>query len=760
MPQTRMLSAQTIPLDLRSGLVVFLVALPLCLGVALASDAPLISGVLAGIVGGIVVGSISRSQTSVSGPAAGLTAIVAAQIAVLGSFEAFLLAVVIAGIMQVILGIIRAGFIAAFFPSSVIKGLLAAIGVILILKQIPHLFGHDTDPEGEMSFRQPDQETTFSELGAMVNDIDFGASLIGLTSVAILVVWERVKFLKKSPVPAPLIVVLVGFGMNYLFREFGTGLALAASHLVQVPVAESAVSFMNFLVMPDFSQWTNPLVYKAAVTIAIVASLETLLNLEAVDRIDPQQRNSPPSRELFAQGVGNITAGLIGGIPVTSVIIRSSVNINAGVQTKLSTIFHGFLLVTSVVFFPQILNQIPLASLAGILLVTGFKLASPQLVSRMWKDGRYQFIPFIVTVLAIVLTDLLIGILIGLAVSMSFILYSNFKTPLRRMMEKHVSEDVLHIELPNQVSFFKRAAIQRALDEVPRGGHVLVDAQNSVFIDPDVIQLIRDFSEETAPARGVEVSLKGFRDKYKLVDRIQYVDYSTREMLERATPQQVLDMLKEGHKRFFSGERLNRDLARQVGGTASSQHPSAVILSCIDSRAPAELIFDLGVGDIFSVRIAGNIAPDRVIGSIEYACAVVGSKLIVVMGHTRCGAVTTALQMMDAEKSVCESTGCQHIDSILDDIQAAFGDGEYHNFDRLNDAEKEKLVTKASIANVEMTIANILERSETLARLVDEGKIAIVGALYDVATGDMEFLNEQESMATTNGNDALRGRTT
>ncbi|WP_237228831.1 bifunctional SulP family inorganic anion transporter/carbonic anhydrase [Rubinisphaera sp. JC750] len=744
------MSAMTVSQDLRSGLVVFLVAIPLCLGIALASDAPLISGVLAGIIGGVVVGSISRSQTSVSGPAAGLTAIVAAQIAALGSFEAFLLAVVIAGVLQVLLGIIRAGFIAAFFPSSVIKGLLAAIGVILILKQIPHLFGHDTDPEGEMSFRQPDQETTFTELQAMINDIDFGASLIGLTSIVILAIWDRVRFLKKSPIPAPLVVVLVGMGMNYLFREMGTGLSLTASHLVQVPVAETAAGFTRFLVMPDFSQWSNPLIYKAAITIALVASLETLLNLEAVDRIDPQQRHSPPSRELFAQGVGNITAGLIGGLPITSVIIRGSVNVNSGCQTRLSTIFHGLLLVTSVIFFPQILNLIPLSSLAGILLVTGFKLASPQLVSQMWKDGRTQFVPFIITVIAIVFTDLLIGILIGLAVSISFILYSNFRTPLRRMMEKHIDEDVLHVELPNQVSFFKRAAIQKTLDEVPRGGHVLIDAQNSVFIDPDVLDLIRTYSEETAPARGVEVSLKGFRERYNLTDRIQFVDYSTRESLERATPQQILEMLKEGHKRFFTGERLNRDLARQVGGTASSQHPSAVILSCIDSRAPAELIFDLGVGDIFSVRIAGNIAPDRVMGSIEYACAVVGSKLIVVMGHTRCGAVTTAVQMLGSEETIADSTGCQHIDSILADIHEALSPEEYRDLDRMSDKEKDELLSKAAIANVEQTIQNIMNRSQKLAQLVDEGQIAIVGALYDVSTGDLQFLHEQESLATAN----------
>ncbi len=333
-----LLSPSSLPKDLSAGLVVFLVALPLCLGIALASGAPLFSGLLAGIIGGIVVGPLSGSQTSVSGPAAGLTAIVAAQIATLGSFEAFLLAVMIGGLIQIGLGIARAGALSAFFPSSVIKGLLAAIGVILILKQIPHLVGHDSDPLGEMSYVQPDEHNTFSEFATLfAGDIHLGAAIIGLTGVALLLLWSRVAWLKKSIVPGPLVVVLAGVALHLLFRRLGGSLAIGGSHLVQIPVAEKPLEVLGFLTFPDFSMWSNPAIYLAGVTIAIVASLETLLNLEAVDKLDPQRRHSPPSRELIAQGAGNVVSGLIGGLPMTSVIVRSSVNVSVGAKTKVSS---------------------------------------------------------------------------------------------------------------------------------------------------------------------------------------------------------------------------------------------------------------------------------------------------------------------------------------------------------------------------------------------------------------------------------------
>lgn len=742
MLQTNGPLSATLPRDLTSGLVVFLVALPLCLGVALASGAPLLSGVLAGIVGGILVGMLSGSHTSVSGPAAGLTAVVAAQILSLGSFPAFLLAVVLAGLIQIGMGLVRAGFLAAFFPSSVIKGLLAAIGVILILKQIPHLFGHDPDPEGDLAFQQPDHENTFSELARTIGDIHPGAAAIGLLSIVVLFVWGKWKPLKHSPVPAPLIVVLLGVGVSLWFRQLGGAWVIEPSHLVQVPVADSLAGFFGFLQLPDFSQWANPAVYIAAVTLAAVASLETLLNLEAVDKLDPQQRTSPASRELLAQGIGNVTAGLIGGLPITSVIVRSSVNINAGGKTKLATVIHGVFLLVSVALLPVWLNLIPLSCLAAILVVTGVKLASPALVRQMWSEGRYQFAPFVLTVSAIVLTDLLIGVLIGLTVSAGFILYSNMRQPIRRFVEQHLGGDVVHIELANQVSFLNRAALSKVLNEVPRGGDVLLDAQSTDYIDPDVLDLIRDFKEQAGPARGVEVSLVGFRSEYQFDDQIQYVDYSTRDLQDALTPQQVLHILKGGHERFRSGRRLTRDLVRQARATAEGQHPLAVVLSCIDSRTPAELIFDLGMGDIFSVRIAGNVTSWKVLASAEYGCAVAGAKLILVMGHTRCGAVTAAVNLIGEVRTAVEATGCQHLDYILKDIQQSIDPATCRAIEARPAAEKQSFVDAVARRNVLRVVEQMRGQSRTLDGLVREGRIAVVGAMYDVVTGDIEFLAE------------------
>lgn len=425
--------------DLLAGLIVFLVALPLCLGIALASGAPLFAGILSGVIGGVLVGLLSGSRTSVSGPAAGLTAIVAAQIQNLGAFETFLLAVVFAGVLQIILGLLRAGSLSSYFPTSVIQGLLAAIGVILILKQLPHLLGHDTDPEGEMAFEQPDHENTFTEIGKLfTGEIHQGAILVGLITLGMLLGWDKIKKLKKSPVPAPLLVVLLGIAIKFLLDRLGGEWTIGESHLVQVPVANDLGQLRDFFRMPDWSQWSNLKVYIAGGIICLVATLETLLNLEAVDKLDPRQRVSPSNRELVAQGTGNILCGLTGGIPITSVIVRSSVNINAGASTKLSAVFHGVLLGVCALAIPTWLNEIPLAALAAILLHTGLKLVHPTLIKRMWKDGIYQFIPFIATLIGIVLTDLIIGVAIGLVISLAFILLSNMRRPVTIIKEQRL----------------------------------------------------------------------------------------------------------------------------------------------------------------------------------------------------------------------------------------------------------------------------------------------------------------------------------
>lgn len=739
-----LISPKTLPRDLVSGLVVFLVALPLCLGVALASNAPLFSGILAGIVGGVVVGLLSGSSTSVAGPAAGLAAVVATQIGALGSFRAFLLAVVIAGIIQVILGVARTGFISAFFPSSVIKGLLAAIGVILVLKQLPHLVGHDPDPIGDLAFSQADQRNTFSEIVASTLDIQPGAAVVGILSILVLVVWDRTKALKKSIIPAPLVVVLAGLGISLLLGKIGGAWAIESSHLVAVPVAGSLSELGGLLQLPDFSQWTNPAVYRSAVVIAIIASLETLLNLEAVDKLDPEKRTSPPNRELVAQGVGNMVSGLLGGLPLSSVVVRSSVNIDAGGKTKLATVTHGLLLALCVMLLPMWLNKVPLAALAAILLMTGLKLASPRLIRQMWSEGRSQFLPFVITVGAIVLTDLLVGILIGLAVSVGFILHSNLRSPLRRVMEKHIGGDVLRIELAKQVTFLNRAMLTRTLAEVPRDSHVLIDARNADYIDADIRDIIADFSKDTAPAHGVELSLLGFEEKHQLEDRIQYVDLSTRDVRSTLTPDRVLDLLMAGNERFRTGQRLTRDFGRAVDATSDGQYPMAVVLSCIDSRTPAEILFDLGLGDIFSVRIAGNVAKEKVLGSMEFACALAGAKLILVMGHTSCGAVKAAVDLFSSEKTVAEATGCKHLGAVVSEVQKSIVPATFDAHVHRDAEQKAAYVDEVARRNVQRTIGLIRRESEALNNLVKEGKIKIVGGLYDVRTGNVELLHDAE----------------
>lgn len=730
----RSISLKHLSRDLPAGLVVFLVALPLCLGIALASNAPLFSGLVTGIIGGVVVGFLSGSHTSVSGPAAGLTAVVAAQIASLGSFEAFLVAVVVAGVIQIGLGVAKAGFISAFFPTSVIKGLLAAIGVILILKQIPHVVGHDPDPLGDMSFEQADHENTFSELAKTIFDIHPGAASVGVLSLLLLIFWDRTR-LKKLLIPSPLVVVLLGMGLSLLFRRLGGSWAIEASHLVQVPLLSGEGGWSQFIITPDFSQLANPAVYVAAVTIAIVASLETLLNIEAVDKLDPERRQTPANQELLAQGVGNVTSGLLGGLPMTSVIIRSSVNLNAGVKTKVSAIAHGVFLVGSVLLIPGWLNQIPLSSLAAILLVTGFKLASPKLVTQMWKEGRTQFLPFAITVVAIVFTDLLVGILIGLGVAILFILHSNLRRPLRRVIEKHVGGDVLRIELANQVSFLNRAVLERALYDVPRGGHILLDASNTDYVDPDVLDLIHDFQTNGAKAHGVELSLKGFRGEYNLEDQIQFQDFTSREVQSALTPDRVVDLLREGNGRFQRGERIARDLRRQVDLTSLSQHPMAVILSCIDSRTPAEMVFDVGLGDIFSVRIAGNVAKEKVFASMEYACAVAGAKLVLVLGHTSCGAVTAAVDLFGSPQTPEEATGCDHLHALVDYIQCSVEPGEREKALARGGEVKSAYVDDVARTNVIRTVRLIREQSRALGRLEQEGRIKIIGGMYDLSSG-------------------------
>lgn len=509
--------------DLPAGIVVFLVAMPLCLGIALASGAPFFSGVISGIIGGIIIGFMSNSHLSVSGPAAGLAAVVLASINQLGTFETFLLAVLISGAIQIVLGLVKAGAIANYFPSSVIKGMLTAIGIIIIMKQIPHAFGYDKDAEGDFSFIQGNGENTFSGILNSISKIDMGATMICLISLAILILWERPFFKKKLKLlPGGLVAVIVAVVFNELLLRAGSSLAVTntdkINHLVNVPVANSFNEFLGFFTLPDFSQLANIEVYIVALTIAAVASIETLLCVEAVDKLDPEKRTTSPNRELLAQGVGNMASGMIGGLPITSVIVRSSANVNAQAKSKMSTIIHGLLLLICVTIIPSILNKIPLAALAAILLMTGYKLCNPALFKKMFGYGKYQWVPFVVTVIAIVLTDLLTGVGIGLGVSILALLYGNYKNSYFFHKEKHTEGEAILIHLAEEVSFLNKASIKLTFEHLPANSTVIIDAYDSQYIDHDVLELIKDFKEIQAPLKNINCKTVGFKEAYGIVN--------------------------------------------------------------------------------------------------------------------------------------------------------------------------------------------------------------------------------------------------
>jgi MFS superfamily sulfate permease-like transporter len=496
---------KTFGADFPSSIVVFLVALPLCLGIALASNAPLFSGIIAGIIGGIVIGSLSGSQLSVSGPAAGLIAIVGAAILKLPTFETFLLAVVICGALQVVFGFIKAGVIGDYVPNCVIKGMLAAIGLILILKQFPHLVGYDANFLGDESFKQANNENTFSGIIHSLRYITPVAVLIGAVGLLFQFAWEKFTANKKGfirIIPAPLIVVLVGIAINEFFKN-GSTYAIDPKHMVNIPIAQSTGEFFSFFTRPDFNGFLNKEVWIAGVTLALVASLETLLSIEAIDDLDPYQRVTNKERELKAQGIGNMISGLIGGLPITSVIVRSSANVNAGARSKMSAIYHGILLLLCVALIPALLNLIPKAALAAVLIYTGYKLAKPSLFKAYYRKGWDQFLPFVLTITAILLTDLLIGVLIGIGVGLFFIIRSNFKTSVFIV---HDHNKYL-IRLRKDVSFLNKPIIKNKLEEIPAEASVLIDTSRADFIDKDIIEVIEDFAIH-APLKNIRVQVK------------------------------------------------------------------------------------------------------------------------------------------------------------------------------------------------------------------------------------------------------------
>jgi len=528
--------------DLQAGMVVFLVALPLCLGIALASGAPLFSGIISGVIGGIIVGFFSGSQLSVSGPAAGLTAIILAAIASLGSFEAFLLAGVLAGVLQLVLGYIKAGVVSNYLPSNVIEGMLAAIGIIIILTQLPHAVGYDIINEGDyFHINKEGKHVMFETLIDAVNFMHPGAIIVVLASLFVLIAFEKVEFLKNiKAIPSALVAVVTGVVINESFRMTGSSFLIEPEHLVSLPVPESMAAFLSQFSLPDFNQITNKEVWIVALTIAAVASIETLLCVEASDKLDPLRRYTNTNRELKAQGIGNILSCMIGGIPMTSVIVRSSANVNSGGRTKIAAISHGVFLLLAVLLIPVILNKIPLASLAAVLIVIGFKLASPRIFVHMWKNSKkFQFIPFVVTVAAIIFTDLLVGVGIGLTVSIYFILRGNLKLAYFFKQEDYSADKTIHMELAQEVSFLNKAAIKQTFAHLPENSKVILDASHSIYIDHDVLSMINNFVKLAAPEKNIEVTLTGFRKEYKIENTDVHVTTVLSDNENQVSPKDV-----------------------------------------------------------------------------------------------------------------------------------------------------------------------------------------------------------------------------
>jgi len=499
--------------DLPAGVVVFFVAVPLCLGIALASGAPLFSGLIAGILGGVLVGALSGSPLGVSGPAAGLAVIVFDAIAKLGTFETFLVAVVLAGVMQMLLGCVKAGVLGYFFPSSVIKGMLAGIGILIVLKQIPHALGWDTDPIGQMEFVQPDGANTFTGLTRALDKVDPAATLIAAIALAVLILWDKV-LVKRGRffqvVQGPLVAVGLGIVYQLLCTRFAPAWAIADKRLVSVPVATNLAEVKELFVLPNWSALRQPEVYSIAVVLALVASIETLLSVEATDKLDPHRRVTPKNRELLAQGAGNIASGLIGGLPLTQVIVRSSANIQSGGQTKLSAIVHGLLLAVFVFALPGLLNLIPLSVLASVLLMVGYKLAKPELFAAMFRRGPGQFAPFIVTIVGMVLTDLLTGVLLGLGLALLMMLTRSYRNALFMHLEKEEHPGAparIRMRLAEDVNFLNRGAIVRSLAEVPDGAQVTIDMSHCVSVDMDVVEVIEEF-EKSALERRLSVDIR------------------------------------------------------------------------------------------------------------------------------------------------------------------------------------------------------------------------------------------------------------
>lgn len=714
--------------DFIASIVVFLVAIPLCLGMALASGAPLFSGILSGIIGGIVVGALSKSHVSISGPAAGMAVIVYGAIGQLGGFENFLLALFLAGIIQVLAGYFRAGFIADYIPSNVIQGFLCAIGILLIIKQIPFALTLTHSLDGLKSeLIELSTGFTLNPLNDIGQHINTGAVILSLSSLLVLIYLDFTKKKWLKALPGAFIVVILGILLNEIFIILKSELAQLEPHLANIPKRDGIYDFFAQLQTPSFNGLKDIKVYLFAVVLATVSSLENLVNIKASETLDRKHRSSGKDRELMAQGTGNILAGLLGGIPITSVIARTSVNIQAGSRTKFSTIMHGMFLLVTVLFIPDVINKIPLSVLAAILIYTGYKLTTPSIYIKILKQDPDRYIPFLTTIVTILAFNILTGIFIGLLVSLFFILKSSSQARLDIINEKYPKGEASRLVLPQQTTFLNKSSIIAELESIPNNANLIIDARHSDYIDKEILEYIQEFKDDHAPHKNIALNLIGFKKNYQIHDYIDFINVTTVDVQTNLTPHKVLNILKEGNQRFQHDQRINRSFKADVQNTSKTQHPMAVVLGCIDSRVPIETVFDMSFGDLFAVRVAGNVVNEDILASIEYACNVVGAKLIVVLGHTRCGAI----------KAACDNVEHGHITQLLDKIKPAVNAETYTTDDR--SGKNQHYVHKVTQLNIANTLQSIYQQSPILHDLINSEKVGMVGALYEVDSGETQF---------------------
>ncbi|MFB5649181.1 carbonic anhydrase [Leptospira wolffii] len=724
--------AERVPYDISSSIAVFLVAIPLCLGIAHASGAPLFSGIISGFVGGIVVGLVSGSSLSVSGPTASLTAIVLSGISDLGNFEAFLLAVLIAGFIQIILGLLKAGALSAYIPTSTVVGMSAAIGLLLIIKQFPHLIGYDIEEFGveEFDLTKEDINETYHDPheGKETNSLTVfmhafenlraNVMAIGAVSLAVFILWDRYFAKKFKYVPASLVAIAVGTGGNFFLGEFLPGGNLSQDHLVTLPVFKNASDLFGQLDFPDFSFWRNSSVWALALTIALASSLESLLSIEVVDKLDEENRKTPMSRELIAQGVGNMVCGISGGIPITSVVVRGSVNAASGAKSKLSAVLHGVFIGVSVLLFPKFMNMIPLASLSAILVMTGFKLAKPSLFRQIFQKGYSQFLPFAVTIIATVFTNVLIGTFCGIVTSLIFVLYADHLNAIIRV-EDHGK--FRRIVLGENLGFFQKARIKSVLESQPSGITLEIDGTRNLHMDPDIRELIYEF-RNSAHQKEITVILGGIANMQNDIESLK------KEMSE--TYQRLLS-----NNETWVEERTAED-PEFFSRHAEGQTPQVLFIGCSDSRVPVNVITKTNPGEIFVTRnIANVVSVDdmSLFSVVQYAIEALNVKHIIVCGHYGCGGVKAALK----------GTTAGLIDNWITHIKDVYLKHR-EELDALPDQAKEEKLIEWNVAE---QVVNLYKTSMIQTALKKYGFPEIHGWVYDIRTGKIREVDYKGLLA-------------